>query len=112
MSPWETVGAARYAADMMKIAVGLDQFVITAEDAPALIMEGEDCDVWTDTVPPVAVGRAGYSAEGRMIVIGLPKHGLVQIAGRQIVKRFIDRDRKPCAVVVPPVPAPELPAVA
>jgi len=110
-STWETVGAARYAAGMIRIVVGLDRFVIAATDAPKLIMEGADCDVWQEAVSPssepIKAGRAGWSAEGRMLVVSLPgKHGLVQVVGRAIVKHYIERDRRPVNVVMPPAPAP------
>ena len=110
MSPWETVGAARYAADMMKIVVGLDRYVIAATDAPALIMEGEDCDVWQVPVgdsAPFVVGRAGWSAEGRMMVLSLPgKCGICYLVGGQVVNHYIARDKRPCAVIAPPAPEP------
>ena len=38
---WEQIGAARYFGGAIKIAVGLDQFVITAEDAPAFVKVGD-----------------------------------------------------------------------
>lgn len=110
---WLQIGAARYFGGAIKIAVGLDQFVITAEDAPGLVMEGEDCDVWQ--VPlgdsaPFVVGRAGWSAEGRMMVLSLPgKCGICYMAGGQVVNHYIARDKRPCAVIAPPAPEPMAP---
>lgn len=105
MSPWETVGAARYFGGAIKLAVGLDTFVITAADAPAFVMEGADCDVWSNTNPPVAVGRAGWSAEGRMIVLSLPTAcGVCYMSGGQVVNHYIAKDKRPCAVIAPPIP--------
>ena len=107
---WEQIGAARFFGGAIRIAVGLDQFVITAADAPALIMEGGDCDVWQVPVgdsAPFVVGRAGWSAEGRMIVLSLPgKCGLCYLVGGQVVNHYIGKDRRPCAVIAPPAPEP------
>lgn len=107
---WEQIGAARYFGGAIKIAVGLDQFVITAEDAPALIMEGEDCDVWQVPVgdsAPFVVGRAGWSAEGRMLVLSLPgKCGICYLVGGQVVNHYLAKDKRPCAVIAPPAPEP------
>ena len=108
---WIQIGAAKYWGGAIKIAVGLDQFVITAEDAPAFVMEGADCDVWQvpvgDSSAPFVVGRAGWSAEGRMMVLSLPgKCGLCYMAGGQVVNHYIAKDRRPCAVIAPPAPEP------
>ena len=104
---WLQIGAARYFGGAIKIAVGLDQFVITAEDAPALIVEGADCDIWQVATPPFVVGRAGWSAEGRMLVLSLPgKCGVCYMAGGQVVNHYIARDKRPCAVIAPPAPEP------
>ena len=104
---WEQVGACRYAGGMIRIAVGLEQFVITAADAPAFVMEGDDVDVWSATNPPAVVGRAGWSAEGRMMVLSLPgKCGICYLVGGQVVNHYIARDKRPCAVIAPPAPEP------
>ena len=104
---WEQIGAARYFGGAIRIAVGLDQFVITAEDAPGLIMEGDDVDVWQVANPPFVAGRAGWSAEGRMMVLSLPgKCGVCYLVGGQVVNHYIARDKRPCAVIAPPAPEP------
>lgn len=104
---WEQIGAARYFGGAIRIAVGLDQFVITAEDAPGLIMEGDDVDVWQVANPPFVAGRAGWSAEGRMMVLSLPgKCGVCYMVGGQVVNHYIARDKRPCAVIAPPAPEP------
>ena len=103
---WEQIGAARYFGGAIRIAVGLTEYMITAADAPGLVMEGDDVDVWQVANPPFVAGRAGWSAEGRMMVLSLPKHGLVQIVGGQIVNHYLAKDKRPCAVIAPPVPEP------
>ena len=104
---WIQIGAAKYWGGAIKIAVGLDQFVITAEDAPAFVMEGDDVDVWSATNPPAVVGRCGWSAEGRMIVLSLPTAcGVCYMVGGQVVNHYLARDKRPCAVIAPPAPEP------
>lgn len=103
---WLQIGAARYFGGAIKIAVGLDQFVIAAADAPGLIMDGDDVDVWQVANPPRPVGRAGWSAEGRMLVLSLPGIGLVQVPGAQLCSHYLKDDNRPCAVIAPPAPEP------
>lgn len=106
MSPWETVGYCRRRGDGIDIAIGEMQFAVAKEDAPALIVEGEDCDVWSVANPPAVVGRAGWSAEGRMLVLSLPGIGLVQVPGAQLCSHYLKDDNRPCAVIAPPAPEP------
>lgn len=104
---WEQIGAARYFGGAIKIAVGLDQYVITAEDAPGLVMNGDDVDVYQVANPPFVAGRAGWSAEGRMMVLSLPgKCGVCYLVGGKVVNHYIGKDKRPCAVIAPPAPEP------
>ena len=104
---WEQIGAARYFGGAIKIAVGLTEYVITAADAPGLIMNGDDVDVYQVANPPFVVGRAGWSAEGRMMVLSLPGTcGICYLVGGQVVNHYIAKDKRPCAVIAPPAPEP------
>ena len=100
---WIQIGAAKYWGGAIKIAVGLDQFVIAAADAPGLITNGDDVDVYQVANPPFKAGRAGWSAEGRMMVLSLPgKCGVCYLVGGQVVNHYIAKDKRPCAVIAPP----------
>ena len=103
---WEQIGACKYWGGAIAIAIGLDRYVITATDAPDLI-DGGCCDIWQEANPPFVAGRAAWSDSGRMLILSLPgKHGLVQVVGGQIVSHYQGKDRRPCAVIAPPVPEP------
>jgi hypothetical protein len=102
MSPWETVGYCRRRGDGIDVTVGSVRFAVAKEDAPALIVEGADCDVWDVANPSRPVGRAGWSAEGRMLVLSIPGIGVVQVPGAQICSHYLKEDTRPVRVVMPP----------
>lgn len=102
VSPWETVGYCRRRGDGIDVTIGGVRFAVAKEDAPALIVQGDDCDVWQVANPPVVVGRAGWSSEGRMLVLSLPGIGLVQVPGAQICSHYLNEDVRPVKVVRPP----------
>ncbi|HIH03758.1 MAG TPA: hypothetical protein HA263_07920 [Methanoregulaceae archaeon] len=105
---WETVGSSRRKGDGLEAAVDGNRYIIAAADAPGLIVEGNECDIWQSGCPPFKVGRASWSDSGRMLVLSLPgKCGLVMVAGARVVSHYLKEDTTPIDVVRPPAPSPE-----
>lgn len=99
---WETVGYCRRRGDGIDFVIGSERYAVAKEDAPGLIVEGADCDVWQIANPSRPVGRAGWSAEGRMLVMSVPLYGIVQVPGAQICSHYLNEDVRPVKVVRPP----------
>ena len=99
---WETVGYCRRRGDGIDFVIDSEQYAVAKEDAPGLIVQGDDCDVWDVANPSRPVGRAGWSAEGRMLVLSIPGIGVVQVPGAQICSHYLKEDTRPVRVVVPP----------
>ncbi len=99
---WETVGYCRRRGDGIDFVIGSERYAVAKEDAPGLIVQGDDCDVWQIANPSRPVGRAGWSAEGRMLVLSVPLYGRVQVPGAQIVSHYLKNDSRPVKIIRPP----------